>query len=430
MYTSYLNGRRRELALIFSLLACFSGVLEAQNYDNPGLGELPVSAHPQDYKPLGVRAGGFMLHPGVQLAAEFNDNVFYTAQDEVDDTVWHVRPYITAQSNWNRHALNLRLAADIARFDTFGTRDYEDYFLLINGRVDVRNRSYFSYTADYMRLHEDFNSRDAEQGREPTRYDLMGGSLGYDHTFNRLSVGGLFGLRRLDFEDAIALDGSVLDNQDRNRDESFADLRFGYQFQTDKQAFVRFSWNSRDYDQFLDRNGIHRNSDGWAAHAGLLFNITGKLDGDVYVSYHDQSFDDPRLPGVNGWAGGAGLQWRPTLLTSVGARIMSSVQPTTLATSSGYLRTVYSVRVDHELTRSLQLNGQVSYGDNDYQLTPDAPVTARTSDEIWQYGLGLNYFINRWLFVSAAYTHDRLRSNVPGDEYDVNRIWLTLSLER
>ena len=418
------------MALSLSLLACSSGVLEAQNYDNPGLGELPVVAHPQDYKPLGIRAGGFMLHPGVQLAAEFNDNVFYTAQDERDDTIWHVRPYITAQSNWNKHAFNVRLAADIARYDTFGTRDYEDFFLLINGRVDVRNRSYLSYSADYMELHEDLNSRDAEQGREPTTYTLIGGSLGYDHTFNRLSVGVLARLSRLDFDDAIALDGSLLDNQDRDRDELFGSLQFGYQFQTDKQAFVRFTFNDLDYDQSPDRNGFVRDSDGWSGHAGLLFNITGKLDGDIFVSYHDQTYDDPRLPGVSGWAGGAGLKWRPTLLTSVGARIVSSVEPTTYEFSSGYLRTLYSVRVDHELLRSLQVSAQVSYSDNDYQPTANAPADARSRDELWQYGVGLSYFINRYLFLSASYTHDSLTSNLPLDEYDVNRFWLTLSLER
>ena len=32
--------------------------------------------------------------------------------------------------------------------------------------------------------------------------------------------------------------------------------------------------------------------------------------------------------------------------------------------------------------------------------------------------------------MSVAYTHDSLNSSVPLDDYDVNRIWLTLSLER
>ena len=70
-------------ALIVSAVFTWPCVLFAQNYDDPGLGEKPVSAHPQDYKPLGIRAGSFMLHPGVQLAAEFTDNVFYTGDAAV-----------------------------------------------------------------------------------------------------------------------------------------------------------------------------------------------------------------------------------------------------------------------------------------------------------------------------------------------------------
>ncbi|RPH97025.1 MAG: hypothetical protein EHM68_09860, partial [Lysobacterales bacterium] len=111
-------------------------------------------------------------------------------------------------------------------------------------------------------------------------------------------------------------------------------------------------------------------------------------------------------------------------------RISSAIEPTTYQYSSGYFRTLYSVRVDHELRRDLQLSAQVSYSDSDYQLTANAPAGARSGDQLWQYGLGLSYFINRYMFVSAAYTHDRLDSNLPLDEYDVNRIWLTLSLER
>jgi len=427
------TGLKRGFLAAVALAIAYAGPVAAQDYDNPNIGQLPVTSHPQDYKPLGIRAGGFMLHPGVQLAAEYTDNVFYTDENAEsgvrDDLIWHVRPYITAQSNWSRHAFNVRLAADVARHQDYDFRDYEDYFLLISGRVDVRNRSYMSYSVDYMDLHEGLNSRDADQGVEPTRYTLYGGSLGYDHTFNRLSLGARYTLRRMDFDDTVDLDGDVIDNQDRDRDESVLSLRAGYQFQTDKQAFVSFETQAVDYKQELDRNDRDRSSDGWKGSAGLMFNVTGKLNGDVFASYLSRSYDDPGLPDVDGWAAGAGLQWRPTRLTSVGARITSEIQETTYEYSSGYLRTLYSVRVNHELTRSLQLTGQVSYSDNDYQLTPDAPEDARSNDKIWQAGVGLNYFVNRNIFLGIAYTYDHLSSSVPNDDYDVNRIWATLSLE-
>ena len=148
-------------ATALAVLPC--GAL-AQSYDNPGLGERPVSSHPQDFKPLGVRAGSFMLHPGVELAAQYNDNILYTNSNTVSDTIFHVRPYVTAQSTWSKHAFTARLAADIGRYADYDFRDYEDLFLQIGGIVEVTARSAFDWGLDYMKLHEERNIRSAEQG--------------------------------------------------------------------------------------------------------------------------------------------------------------------------------------------------------------------------------------------------------------------------
>ena len=407
-----------------------SGVVHAQYYDDPGLGQKPVATHPQDYKPLGIRAGSFMLHPGVQLAAEYTDNVFYTENNTVSDTIFHIRPYISAQSTWSRHSLNVSAAADFGLYADYDFRDYEDYFLSIDGRVDVKNRSYFSYGLDYMHLHESLGNRDAEQGIEPTVYDFYGGNIGYDHTFNRLSVGAMYTMAWLDYDNSVSATGEIIDNQDRNRREDSLLLRAGYQFKTDMQAFVSYTGYNIDYDQEIDAGGYERSGNGYTVNGGLQFNITGKLNGDVYASYHDRSYDDPTLPNVDGWAAGAGLQWNPTGLTSVYGRIDSGIEETTDQYSSGYFRTLYSLRVDHELTRFLQLSAFVSYFNNDYTQIPGAPPEAREYDNVWRNGIGVNWFINRWMYLNASYGWEQLKTNVPDDNYTVNRVWLILGFER
>ncbi len=246
-----------------------AGKLYAQFYDSPGLGQQPVTTHPQDYKPLGVRAGAFMLHPGVQLAGEYTDNAFYSNDNEQSDTILHVRPYITAQSGWSRHSLNISLAADIARYNDFGERDYEDYIFGITGRVDVKNRSFMSYSLDYMDLHEGLNNRSSEQGVEPTKYNLTGGSIGYDHTINRLSLAAKYAFYKLDFDNVRGANGRIIDNQDRDRKNNSYSLRAGYQFQTDKEAFVSYTGYNVDYDQKYDRNGFDRGGDGYTISGGL-----------------------------------------------------------------------------------------------------------------------------------------------------------------
>jgi hypothetical protein len=402
----------------------------AQSYDNPGLGEKPVSAHPQDYKPLGIRAGAFMLHPGVELATEWTDNVFYSYDNEQTDFIYHLRPYVTAQSTWSRHSLTVRLAADLAFHNDYSFRDYQDYFLNIGGRLDVKTRSSFNYNLDFMLLHEDLNNRDAEQGVEPTFYNMFDAGLGFNHQFNRLGLEVRYAYINLDFDNSIDFNGDIIDNQDRNRYENYFDVRLGYQLKTEMQVFIGGSWRQVKYQEKFDSNGLERSSDGYSLRGGVRMGITEVLSGDVYVTYHDMSYDDPSLPNVNGWAIGTGLTWLPTRLTTVRGSIESDVQQTTSEYASGYLGTLYALRVDHELLRDLQLSAKVSYRNGDYTLVDDAPSDARQYDHVWSAGIGANYFINRSLYLSLSYDYSKLTSNLPADDFAVNTVWLVLGLEK
>lgn len=417
--------------LAFVLLACPS--LFAQNYDSPGLGAMPVASHPQDYKPLGIRAGAFMLHPGVSLAAQYTDNALYANDGLQSDTIFHVRPYITGQSTWSRHAFNVRLAADVARYADLKERDYEDYFFGVGGRIDVKNRSAFNYSLDYMNLHEGLNNRSSEQGVEPTRYDVYGARLGYDHGFNRLSLGGNISWGRYDYDDVIGVDGEIIENDDRDRDTQSFTVRAGYQFFVDKQFFVSYTASETSYDQPYDRNGYERSGSGSTFSAGVNFSMTEYLNGSFGVSYHTRDFDDPRLPSTSGWtlggSGSLGLQWRPSGLTTVYLSISSGYQDTTDANSTSYLNTTLALRADHELTRSIQLNGFVAYGINDYQPIDPSVENTRSKDNTLRAGLGLNWFINRHMYLNASYNWHTLQSSVENDDYSVNSIWLTLGLE-
>ena len=425
-WSTFRHGLRLAAAVV---LFYAPATVLAQSYDNPGLGQQPVITHPQDFKPLGVRAGSFMIHPGVELAAEWTDNVFYSNTDTLDDTIYHIRPYITAQSTWSRHSFSVRLAADIGRHKDYGFRDYEDYFLNVAGRFDIKTRSSIDYGLDYMQLHEGLNIRSAEQGVEPTRYTLTGGNIGFTHFFNRMSIGADLSHRQLDYDDGVRADGTVIDNQDRNRDDNTIYVRADYLFKTDRSIFLSASWRQTDFKQELDRNGYNRNADNYNVNLGVRFNITGVLDGDASVGYFKSEFDDPQLVGIDGWRFGAGLTWFPTQLTTVRGFISTSVQPTTNEFSSGYLSTLYGIRVDHELLRDLQLNARLSFRDNDYQLLEGAPENARSYDEIWIAGIGATYFFNRYIRLSASYDYTKMDTNVPNDGFKVNRIWLVLGFE-
>ena len=374
-----------------------------------------------------------MLHPGVQLGVRWTDNAFYADTDLRSDTIFHIRPYITAQSTWSKHSLSISLAADIARYAKYTERNYEDYFFGIGGRVDVKNRSYFSYSLDYMNLHEGLNNRDAEQGIEPTRFDSYGGSVGYSHTFTRLSLSATYATNWLDYDDVVGTDGEIIDNQDRDRKTSAVTLRAGYQVWLDKQLFISYTGYTVDYDQQYDRNGYDRNGDGYTINTGVSFTMTEILTGSVYASYYNRNFDDPRLPTNSGWrwvmAGNAGLTYRPSNLTTIYGRITGGIYDTSDLNSTSYLQTVYSLRIDHELLRNLQLNAFVSYSTNDYDPIDPTLENTRGKDKLTRAGAGFSWFINRHMYLNGSYNRSHLNSSLPNDDFTTNSLWLTLGLE-
>jgi len=116
-------------------------------------------------------------------------------------------------------------------------------------------------------------------------------------------------------------------------------------------------------------------------------------------------------------------------LTSVNAEVGTAIQETTDINSSGFLQTVYSLRVDHELMRYVQVNGFAQYRSYDYQSIVDAPVDARDTDGTLRLGVGANWFINRHAYLNASYSWEELDSSIVDDDYTVNRFWLMLGLE-
>ena len=225
-------------------LVVLPGVAFAQQYFDPGLLQKSIDQKPQDFQALGARLGSFMFTPGVELIYEHNDNVFYLEENEIDDSIFHIRPWANLVSDWNRHAFNVTAWADIANYSDFGSEDYEDWALSLDGRVDVRRDSYLSYEGSTMRLHEDRRSPDDVGGVKPTDFDYSGLGIGYDHTFNRLEAGMYFRKNVIDYDNNIDGDGNLIDNRDRNRDQDTLTLRVDYQLQPQRSLFASYAANA------------------------------------------------------------------------------------------------------------------------------------------------------------------------------------------
>ncbi|MCW8926906.1 MAG: outer membrane beta-barrel protein [Xanthomonadales bacterium] len=421
------------LALCLLLLPC---LVYSQQYYDPGIQQRSIHRKPTAYEAEGVRLGSFILKPAVELTLEHNNNIYYIDETKVADTLFHIQPKLALVSDWGRHALNFDAGADIARYSDYGDEDYEDWWVTLDGRVDVKRGNTVNYGATYKQLHEERNSPDYVHGIKPSEFSYSGFDLGYERNFNRLTANLGYDRFDTDYDNNVNSDGEIVDNQDRDRSRDTLALRLDYERSPGRSIFVGGAINNNDYDLSSDSEGYDRSSDGYRLQAGIARDLTGVLVGDLYLEYIDQQYDDVRFDDVNGFGLGARLEWTPSKMTSVGFEFRNSPQETTQVGSSGYFSSLYAIRLQHELRRYLLANLRFSYTDNRYEANlqsrdpSEDPNRILNNSDVTRADIGLTYLFSRHFFISAGYTYEKQDADVDVYNFDTNRWFLTLGLDR
>jgi len=124
-----------------------------------------------------------------------------------------------------------------------------------------------------------------------------------------------------------------------------------------------------------------------------------------------------------------GLEWSPTRLTRVSLQGSNNVLETTQEFASGYVRKLYSVRLQHEFRRWLLFHATASISDNEYALTPEASPEALSDSHTKTVGLGLSYLFNQHFSLTGGCSFAKQTANRALDEYRANQAFLVLAIQ-
>jgi hypothetical protein len=404
------NSRRlpRLLTLVASVLAV---VMTQSTYGQEPDPNVPVTARPRpDFDPLGIRAGGFLIYPSLSVGSSYDDNVFATKDDTKDDFIFNFLPGILVRSNFPRHAITWTTQADIARYVTETSEDYEDFGTALDGRLDITRNNRLTAGAEFVRGHDsrdDPEDQGVDVSDEPSKYYDYGGDLGFQQEFNRVNFGLLGTVDRRDYTDG--------DEGDRDRNLFGGRLRAGYFVSPRINTFLQggFRREVRDQDSGRDNNV-------YSASVGTEIDFTGLLFGEVNAGWSLQEFDESDVDSENGFTYGANLTWNPTGLTSVRLDGEGGFQPTDVGSSR--LESEIGLRIDHELLRNLLIGGEVRYSRDDFQ-------DANRVDNRIDVGPDITYFINRNFSVGADYVFTTQQSDDSDEEFDRNVITLRVTAQ-
>ncbi len=371
-----------------------------------------------DFDALGLRVGSFLVFPKADVKETYNSNIYATQNSAISDFITVLSPSLAVHSDWNQHALNLGISVDSAVYGTHTSENYNEFNVNADGRVDVLRDAYVTGALQFKRLHEDRGDPNANAAAaEPTMYNQLTGRVGGSYGVGRLSTRLNGSVNVYSYDTTRLTGGGTQDNSGRDRAEYEVGPRVAFELVPGVTPFVETLANWRRYTAQASQ---YRNSSGYRVNVGTSLDLGGVITGNIYTGYMAQNYEGAQLQGISGIGFGGSLLWNPTGLTSVILNASRTVEETTNAAASGYLSSNVSLRLEHELMRSVVAYGSVAYAQNDY-------VGNGQKETIPQATLGGEYYINRYFSVSPEYSYKKKNSNQVSGSYTDHLVSLRLS---
>lgn len=354
------------------------------------------------YEEVGLTADGFAIYPRLKLQTGYDDNVRAVQDGGDSDIGFAVEPSVRAVSTWARHQLGLTASATATRFAKLKTENTETFALQGEGRFDAGDEiklfGYGGYRRDVERRSAPGALRNSIR---PAVYNTA--TVGAQLTWqgNRLRLAATGSAARIDYRDIATFEGFRYDSRELDRKRYQVGLRADYAVTANLAVLVSGTINKIDYNPPSTSVTPDRSARRAELLAGVSFEFTDLLRGEVAVGYINQNFSSGVIRDFSGLGGRAQLEYFPTRLTTVVFEASRTLQDAGNPLAPSYRRTRVGLRVDHELYRYVIVSGFADYETDRFQLP------SRTERRP-HAGLSGQYLIDRHATAFARYDHLRV----------------------
>ena len=326
--------------------------------------------HPE-YEAAGIREGGFMVFPRVEADVEYDDNIFALPNNKISDTIWRLKPEITAVSQWSRHALRFTAGLSTDGYSQHSSENTTDWNVSADGRLDFAGRANVTGGLSFAKLTEPRTSSNQAVGGgfltpKPVTYSQTLANIGWTKEFNRLKLGLRGDWAKYSYDNQ----GTVREDL-RDRTITAVTGRADYAISPATAVFVEVTENDRRFRLTPPLPTLKQDSSGYEVLAGVNFELGHLARGEVGAGYLRQNYKAAANKDVSGLGFRSKLEWFPTQLTTVTVHAATSVEDSGIVSATGltggYLYTDTGISVDHELLRNVILNGGFSYTNSDYK---------------------------------------------------------------
>jgi hypothetical protein len=362
----------------------------------------------------GIKAGSLKLYPALDVMVEYDTNVTLAPEDEIDDTIWYVTPYLKILLPMRNFFAQVEGKASIVRYSDFTEDDHDIYSLSGSLGGDFPGGLSFTladtFSRNYLRTQTEFDVAEYYDTNQ------LYGRLAY--TFHRDMRA------ELEYFNYIF---AYEETNDLDRTENTFSGTFYYKFRPKLSALLEGTFTDYAYD---DKVFDYKDNQSWQLRLGLTFLATGKTTGEVRIGYQNKKYEFDLIRDDD----------QSSYWTAVGKVSHAFHRDTILdiellraTVESDYIDNPYylSSRIEADLWHRFthRISGKVGlYWRNDAypNETTEGEQTAERDDDYLGGIVSLSYDIRRWLSIIGDYRIVDRDSNLDVFDYGFQRIGLTV----
>lgn len=369
----------------------------------------------------GITLGSFTLIPQLELNTGVDNNVFAQAASAgpTGSLYSTVTPSLDLKSDWNNHMLHVLASGTVGWYASAPTQDFQNYGILVDGKVDIRHDLYVTGAIGFRRATEALGTPNVAFAQAPTVVDTLPIEIGLYQEFNDVFYQIGAKATRYWHYDYSTITATGLPASSRDRFEYAETLRVGYHLGPDLDLYLAPSLNQVRYINKINSAGQQRDSNGSNLGVGVTWrpNEVSVLEGEV--GYQNKVYDTGlgsdgglsfSLKGT--WSAYAPLTLRPT--------ITRSINETALSNYKNYTSTIFALDYTYIIHDAWTLAGGLLFSIADYAVADGVSGVNPRTDYFMRGQIGLLYSIKPEIQIGPffEYSHASTTDPTTGPMYD------------
>lgn len=393
----------------------------AQSQINPSVTAEKTAEKAPAKAPKGYMVGNVRVKPTIAVTEEYNDNIYTEENNEVGDYITRIVPKIAAELENSPHQLKLNAGLEQVFYADETQNHHLNFDASLSDRFNFDKTSYINANLGYRKRHSLPGDDDANPGAdagEPIPYSMYDAGLRFSKDFGALDIVPNATFRRYEFQNVRRIDGVMLDQGYRDRDEFSFGGRANLELNKQYKAFIDADFKPIDY---LQSSATERDSDGGNYLAGLRWSPDKTLSLEAGLGYLNRKYDTAGYDDIGTLGATVSFVFAPKPGTKATFDYDRSIIEVTDTGVGGAIRDDLKASFSKDLTDLWSGRLTARYANTDYEGgLGSTSGTEDREDDYYSVGAGLSYDLTQSVAFTADYTYGNNQSNRDTADYDQN----------